>query len=182
MTEEQKIKNRERAKEHYRKNIEDKRRYAREYHRNNRDKIKERLSNLNEEVKEKNRERSRKHYWENREYKLEVARKYRENNKEKIRERDKDYVKRNPGKLRAIKSKRKKKVRLATPSWLSKEQFNDIEQFYKKAIELEEKTGIPHQVDHIVPIQGKEVCGLHVPWNLQVLTRDENRKKSNKLI
>lgn len=77
-------------------------------------------------------------------------------------------------------SSRRDAVRTATPKWLTKVQKRAIIQFFKGARELTETTGVPYDVDHIVPIKGKSVCGLHVPWNLQVLPRQANRNKSNR--
>lgn len=179
MTEEQKIKNRERTKAYYKANRAKVIAYQKEYSKNNRDKINKRA---NDKYKEKVKPYADKYYQENKEKILKRAAIYREKNKEIITERHKRYAKKKPEKLRAIKSRRKKKVRIATPVWLTKEQLVEIESFYLKAIKLEKETGIVHQVDHIIPIQGKEVCGLHVPWNLQVLTQTENRQKSNKLL
>lgn len=69
-----------------------------------------------------------------------------------------------------------------TPSWLSVEQKTEIKEIYRKAQNLTLTTGISHHVDHIIPVNGENVSGLHVPWNLQILTSKENIKKSNKLV
>ena len=66
-------------------------------------------------------------------------------------------------------AKRRAKKLHATLKWLNKEHFKQIKKFYIEAIRLTNKTGILHHVDHIVPLQGKNVSGLHVPWNLQVI-------------
>ena len=67
----------------------------------------------------------------------------------------------------------------ATPPWLTPAQKQAIRAVYEEADRLTRETGVPHEVDHIVPLRGKVVCGLHVPWNLQVLTARRNRSKSS---
>jgi 5-methylcytosine-specific restriction endonuclease McrA len=62
----------------------------------------------------------------------------------------------------------------ATPPWLTPEHHQQIQWFYSEARLL----GLT--VDHIWPLKGKNSCGLHVPWNLQLLTGVENDQKGNK--
>jgi 5-methylcytosine-specific restriction endonuclease McrA len=92
----------------------------------------------------------------------------------------KKYKQANPDLYRELVSLRRRRFRDATPKWLSPEQRMEIRLKYRLAIELSRATGVRHAVDHEVPIQGEEVCGLHVPWNLRVITQEENLKKSNK--
>ncbi len=67
----------------------------------------------------------------------------------------------------------------ATPSWADRDK---IAAFYRLARKMTVETGVPHEVDHIIPLQGKNVCGLHVETNLQVITKSENSRKQNKFI
>jgi len=85
--------------------------------------------------------------------------------------------------LRASYSaKRRAKKLNATPLWLTDEQIDEINSIYKEAKRLQEETGNIYHVDHIVPLINDKVCGLHVPWNLQILTAKENASKGNKLL
>ena len=77
---------------------------------------------------------------------------------------------------------RRRKHREATPPWLTRKQKSEIRQLYQIAITMTQTTGEQYVVDHIVPLRSHEVCGLHVPWNLRVITQEENLKKSNKLL
>ena len=94
----------------------------------------------------------------------------------------KKYKVENPDMYRELVSLRRRRFRLATPKWLSDAQTMEIRLKYRLAIELSRATGIRHAVDHEIPLQGEDVCGLHVPWNLRVITQEENLKKSNKLV
>ena len=84
--------------------------------------------------------------------------------------------------VRADTKARRRKHRQATPQWLSRMQKAEIRQLYQIAITMTKTTGEQYVVDHIVPLRGNDVCGLHVPWNLRVITQEENLKKSNKLL
>lgn len=72
----------------------------------------------------------------------------------------------------------------ASPPWLNAEHKEAIRAIYAEAARLTEATGIEHQVDHVVPLKAKDragmriASGLHVPWNLQILTAFENQSKN----
>lgn len=99
---------------------------------------------------------------------------------ERMKESRKKWRSNNPDKHAADVRSRQLAKSHAEPTWLSKAQKKQMVAFYKEAARLTKEKGIPHEVDHIIPIRGKQVCGLHVPWNLQVLTCHENRRKSAK--
>lgn len=110
---------------------------------------------------------------------------YKKTNQNKVSSYQKKYNRiyqiKNKGKINALISKRRAIKLKATPMWLTEEHFKEIERFYVQAQDLKLLTGLEYHVDHIVPLQGKNVCGLHVPWNLQVIPAKENMRKSNRL-
>jgi len=104
----------------------------------------------------------------------EYASVWRSENKEATKKARDKWAAKNIYKLREKGMRRYVSQTQQTPSWLNKGHKAEIEGFY-----LYCQIFKGHQVDHIVPIRGKTVSGMHVPWNLQVLTAEQNRAKSN---
>jgi 5-methylcytosine-specific restriction endonuclease McrA len=129
-----------------------------EYRKNNREKIRLFFSAFN-----KSPERIaylRRHREEKKEHYQAMHREWCRNNRKRANERIYRY---------------RRARALATPRWLSPEQKAEIRKAYISA----RKSGLT--VDHIVPIQGKNVSGLHVPWNLQTLPLSDNCSKGRRL-
>lgn len=83
----------------------------------------------------------------------------------------------NPDKAAANELRRRAAQHQAEPSWADK---NAIAAMYKDAELLTIATGIPHVVDHIYPLRGRTVSGLHVHWNMRAITALDNMRKGNR--
>lgn len=177
-------------------NLEESRKRTREYLRVWRAKNPEKQTAICKTYNEKNRDK-RSAY----------AKQYRKDNPEKVKELGKAWAKQNPEKIKAYGQKavkawlernpeypsnfykankeryiaasarRRAAQESATPSWLTAVDKAMIQEMYDVSEARYIQTGIKHHVDHIVPINGKNVAGMHVPWNLQVITAHENLSK-----
>ena len=101
-------------------------------------------------------------------------------NRDKANELQRRWRNRNPDKANAHDAARRAARINATPQWLSADQRQQIVAFYAEARRLTLTTGVRWVVDHIVALRGRGVRGLHVPWNLRVITEAENLRKGNK--
>lgn len=99
--------------------------------------------------------------------------KLRRNTIERVRASDRQRYRRDRIKRIALIMQRRAHKGLATPKWLSKEDKDLMRRFY-----AERPQG--YHVDHIIPLQHRDVCGLHVPWNLQYMPATDNIQKGNR--
>jgi len=116
-----------------------------------------------------------------RESSLEQSKQYYQANAEDRKAKQRLWSKTNRGTANALTKRYKLRKVNATPPWLSESQLLHIKCKYQLAAMLNIHGVEAWHVDHIVPIRGKDVCGLHVPWNLRVIPAKENMAKGNRL-
>ena len=95
---------------------------------------------------------------------------------------NKKYRNTNRDKCNALSAKHRAAKINRTPSWLTQADIWMMQEAYVLAKEREKCTGIKWHVDHIIPLRGNLVSGLHVPTNLQVITATDNLSKNNRYI
>jgi hypothetical protein len=94
-------------------------------------------------------------------------------------ERQARWVQNNRAKFYEMLARRYASKKNGTPLWLTTEDRARIVAVYEDAVARSATEGTKYHVDHIIPLRGRAVCGLHVPWNLQVLPARENMRKRN---
>ena len=119
---------------------------------------------------------NKKYYQENKQERLSYGKDYYNKNKDSCLKIRAKWKRDNPDRRAAHKAGRRAAQIQRTPSWANDQL---IAAYYKEAKRLEELTGIQFHVDHIIPLQGELVSGLHVETNLQLLPAHENLGKSN---
>jgi hypothetical protein len=115
----------------------------------------------------------------NRDKKAMQDQRWAEQNRERSNAHKKRWNKQNAGAKRALDRKRFAAQRQRTPVWLDVVDCAEMEFTYIWCNALR-SCGLDYHVDHIVPLQGKIVSGLHVPSNLQVIPAKLNLSKHNR--
>lgn len=121
-------------------------------------------------------------YAKNKQHYASKAKEWKEANPEKVVQIQKKARQTHKAKRRADWTHYNTTKLNSCPKWLTETQKQKIEDLYKFAKFLEELScnSIQYHIDHIVPLRGKDVCGLHVPWNLQILNARDNLSKGNR--
>lgn len=158
----------------------------------------ERIRRRKESVRKsdlKNKERIKLWRAENKDLLKKYAKEHYETNKDTYIQRAKQWEKENHDRRREILSKSKKNNRAKhtadtakyradkdkrTPNWLTEFDLLRIKCLYQVAAMRTRESGEPWHVDHVIPLRGELVSGLHTPLNMRVIRGEENEKKNNR--
>ncbi|KKL97025.1 hypothetical protein LCGC14_1838570 [marine sediment metagenome] len=105
------------------------------------------------------------------------SKEYYERNKDSIKEASRYWRQNNPDKAASYREIRNQYLKERTPRWANLDKIKEI---YLERDRLIVETGVQHHVDHVIPLNGKCISGLHIHTNLQILTAAANLNKSNK--
>ncbi len=136
------------------------------------------IKNNKEHVREYQRSYYHKRKEADKEYLNSAAKAWRSINHHKLKGITRRHYLKCKIKIISTATIRNRKRKEAMPPWVDR---SAIEAFYAEAQKRTKETGIKHHVDHRMPLVHKRFSGLHVPWNLQVLTATENISKGNRV-
>ena len=179
--EENKEHNLKQQKVYYEKNKDWLSETYKEYRLKNKERLKQYFKKYGEENKDKISEKRKKYYWKNREENIKKSLEYVKKNPEKVSKKKREWKRRdyleNPEKYILESLKRLKVLKEPQkPKWCNPLL---IKRIYKKMIDLREE-GYNVSVDHIIPLNGRVVCGLHIETNLRIIDMVENSSKGNR--
>jgi hypothetical protein len=171
--------------------MSDRKESSRRYYEANKERIKSkvreyRLKNQ-EEIKKKKSEYLKKVrqelWWKDRhtEKRKKQCKNWRKNNEQRVKQYNKKYKSENSELCSKIARRRISSKRGRTPKWLTEQHKQEIDKLTLTVKELNKAVGYrAYHLDHIIPLNHPNVSGLHVPWNLQILTASDNSSKNNK--
>ena len=130
--------------------------------------------------KDRAKENARQWALDNPKKRLEICTKWREENREQHNAGNREWNSKNKDVKAALSAKRRSSKLSRTPKWLTSDDIEHMQALYSVAAMIQRESGVEYHIDHIIPLQGKFVSGLHVPDNLRVIPAVDNLKKSNK--
>jgi hypothetical protein len=148
------------------------------YIKNNQEKVKEREKNYREKNKERRNKQKSEWHVKNSEKISENKKRRYYLDKEKYVKYSINWQKENSGRVNAKIANREAKKNKATPKWAD---IRKIQEIYESCSEKTKKENIKYSVDHIIPLNGKNVCGLHVHYNMRIIPLVDNIRKGNRL-